>query len=569
MATGLEDGCALKPCPSPHAGFDLPDLDSEDPGSDVLLDDCSFDFQEDGPPVSDACSFDSTNDAMMADGGRFDLNHELFMSDTCGFDLLDDTMLVSEADNAEIVPSQDVGFGLQIGSSSGGAMAGSGPLLQQSDKTHAPQCCYQWALRLVDLLLSEFGFAHLQRSWANKRVMFSSYFSGIGGLEVALEFLNAAWKARDLPGCFVSVSACEKNPACRRVLEGRNKDGHLQRDVMHNFVPDPTDKLARLQGFQARKAFFENLKVVSSCPCCGEFPRPEADMDVTGSPCQPFSSDGVGMGREDPRIVCLIAYSRVHRARGTKALIHENVERFEAELLSELFPEYRIFEVHSEPSHCGFPFLRRPRVYHLLVREDVQLLADPVKVYSKLAASLQQHFSSSPSWAWITSLPTESDLLNEENAARACKHLDPVAKLSPSWSYLLTEKQQGYLAHAAEQWWNRYGVAASADDRCVVNLGDNPAKRRVPKPGPLMTFKHNAGILWLAGKSRWLTARERAAAMSFPVYSCLAEQALLEADNLTRSAAAVGNSFHVANVGLVIVSLLLSLGHPLPPAWPR
>ena len=49
MATGLEDGCALKPCPSPHAGFDLPDLDSEDPGSDVLLDDCSFDFQEDGP----------------------------------------------------------------------------------------------------------------------------------------------------------------------------------------------------------------------------------------------------------------------------------------------------------------------------------------------------------------------------------------------------------------------------------------------------------------------------------------------------------------------------------------
>lgn len=148
-------------------------------------------------------------------------------------------------------------------------------------------------------------------------------------------------------------------------------------------------------------------------------------------------------------------------------------------------------------------------------------------------------------------------MLAAENAARKKRKLEPVCKVSPDWSYLLTPKQQQFLANGLQQ--------LKSTERSVINLGDNPEKRRVPAAGgPLPTFKHNAGILWVPERRRWLLPLERAAVMGYPVFAQLASTASVDLDSVTRDASQIGNGFHIACAGLVIASVLSSLGHPLP-----
>ena len=53
--------------------------------------------------------------------------------------------------------------------------------------------------------MSKFGLPYLlQNTWTARSVVLSSYFSGIGGLEVALAYLNAAFKALASWICFLS-----------------------------------------------------------------------------------------------------------------------------------------------------------------------------------------------------------------------------------------------------------------------------------------------------------------------------------------------------------------------------
>ena len=56
--------------------------------------------------------------------------------------------------------------------------------------------------------------------------------------------------------------------------------------------------------------------------------------------------------------------------------------------------------------------------------------------------------------------------------------------------------------------------------------------------------------------------------MGFPCTNEAARQAGVATDDLTCSIPAaanyIGNSFHVANAGAVLMATLLSLGHPLP-----
>lgn len=148
-------------------------------------------------------------------------------------------------------------------------------------------------------------------------------------------------------------------------------------------------------------------------------------------------------------------------------------------------------------------------------------------------------------------------MLAAENAARKKRKLEPVCKVSPDWKYLLTSKQQQYLADGLKQ--------LKSIECSVINLGDNPEKRHVPAAGsPLPTFKHNAGILWVPEHNRWLLPLERAAVMGYPVFAQLASSASVDLDSVTRDASQIGNGFHIACASLVIASVLRSVGHPLP-----
>lgn len=212
---------------------------------------------------------------------------------------------------------------------------------------------------------------------------------------------QASSEPEALGGSLVSVSACELNIACRRILQQRAcAPSHIQTDVFSNFSHCPPAGTS-FPGFEKFKTHLQGLQLIRSCPCCGEHPRPVADVDMSGTPCQPFSKDGTRLGKEDHRISCLIAWACIHRKQKTKVLIHENVVGFPQSLLEELLPEYCIFAIKSEPADSGFACVRRTRLYHILIREDVQILRDPSTTYKELSAALRSAVGASHDWRWI------------------------------------------------------------------------------------------------------------------------------------------------------------------------
>lgn len=69
-----------------------------------------------------------------------------------------------------------------------------------------PALLFRFAFIIGRTLVSKFGLSYLlQNTWTARSVAFSSYFSGIGGLEVALAYLNAAFKALASWICFLFI----------------------------------------------------------------------------------------------------------------------------------------------------------------------------------------------------------------------------------------------------------------------------------------------------------------------------------------------------------------------------
>ena len=53
--------------------------------------------------------------------------------------------------------------------------------------------------------------------------------------------------------------------------------------------------------FEEKKAILSQCPVFEDCPCCG-VPRPDCDVDMSGSPCVAWSSAGKRRGAEDPTL---------------------------------------------------------------------------------------------------------------------------------------------------------------------------------------------------------------------------------------------------------------------------
>ena len=120
----------------------------------------------------------------------------------------------------------------------------------------------------------------------------------ISGLADVCLLYQASSEPEALGGSLVSVSACELSAACRRILQQQACAlSHIQNNVLSNFSPWPAE--SNFPGFENFKNKLQNLSLARSCPCCGEHPRPLADVDMSGTPCQPFSKDGARLGKED------------------------------------------------------------------------------------------------------------------------------------------------------------------------------------------------------------------------------------------------------------------------------
>ena len=430
--------------------------------------------------------------------------------------------------------------------------------------------CFEWASIAMQTVAQELGqemHARLgRRPWT-----FCSHFSGLGSLEVALEMLQAAYPPVDRARLRVeSRYACEVTPQLRRVLESR-VSGCVFKDVMGRMTGAVRHPRGGFEGmsFDDKVEAFRGATVspIAECSKHGILCRvPTADVDVSGSPCQPWSTATCTSGVRGGRHRCahlILAWSAIMRKDRPPLAIHENVRGLRKALLLQLLGDlYDIQQLSAEPAHAGFGFARRKRSYFVLSLRGRVATPSLAKLYARISSRLLWPAGAWPAWIWGAGPP---ELLEEENLARQRRGLDALeANPSADWTYLLTAKQQGYVDKYCAMASKRprgepEHVDARQDERCVFDLSQSPAHMGGGRVAELPVMRRSCCLLWSPARRRWMTARERAAVMGFPVTEELARIARVPQDVLTPTqASAIGNAMHVANLGIVILAVMAS-----------
>ena len=148
----------------------------------------------------------------------------------------------------------------------------------------------------------------------------------------------------------------------------------------------------------------------------------------------------------------LVSWCRIMDAQRVPLAIHENVIGFDRAVLEELLShEYDIVELRVSPSDVGFSFLRRPRLYYVLVRRrSLRITRDIGATYLEICRHMHHHgLEPTPAWPWQASA---EQVLAAENVARKRRGMGAVATPSRGWAYLLSGKQQQYVREQESRW---------------------------------------------------------------------------------------------------------------------
>ncbi len=236
-------------------------------------------------------------------------------------------------------------------------------------------------------------------------------------------------------------------------------------------------------------------------------------------------------------------------------LIHENVGGFDTSMLEEMLGElYELVVLAVKPKHAAFPMVARPRSYSVLfLRGQVEHIASVSTLYDQVKQALGGFVPKPP----VSSLFILGDscCLVEENRLRRLKDLPVLAKPSGDWSYLLTEKQRGFLSG-----YLSLCPPTLHSGEIVFDLSQSPRFRcRCSSQGVLPTITRKSVRLWMPSRARWLLPIELAHAQGFVVTPSSAEDAMVPMDVESYTFGQVGNSMHMASVGSVMAIALASV----------
>ena len=95
----------------------------------------------------------------------------------------------------------------------------------------------------------------------------------------------------------------------------------------------------------------------------------------------------------------------------------------------------------------------------------------------------------------------------------------------------------------------------------IVYLGDDGKYLHGISDQRISTFRHSGGLYWALGHDRWVLVKEMLAAMGWPTFPHLSHAALvpIAIPKMPKSILRkkIGNSMHVANLGVLILCALL------------
>lgn len=387
----------------------------------------------------------------------------------------------------------------------------------------------------------------------------STFFSGMGCVEVAGDMLSNAVKAVFGSGHHKFTVACEVDYRLQELLKCRTENC-IFKDIL-DFVPGLRWQDVRTMGPQQRfdkvcahfrpQSCQRCVRHESLCRCTG------SDFDFSGSPCQPYSVMGKQGGLADERSLLLFVWMAIIRHYRPAIAVHECTPTFFISLLdSFLGPYYHIHHLTTSPEVFGWTCVRRQRVFSILVRkEGTTVLGDVPEIYNIVCKQLSNRQSHLP----ITCVMIASDkaLLDEENRCRRKRKMMILNRKSDDWSYLLTPKQREYLKDYHHLWRDEVKTNPELDSGCIFDLSQNPIKIKVWSGAErrLPTLRKSCYILWSPWLRRWLIGQEIALAQGFPVTETAAAASQTPLDAVTLRLARYGdygNGIHVIQAALIM-----------------
>ena len=426
---------------------------------------------------------------------------------------------------------------------------------------------FRWAILLVSFLHSIVPANLLHLSLLVKQLSVSSFFSGRGTAEQALQSLQAACLRAGFGGSFDFVSVCDsgRNNLCILKQQVSSKCCVWNDILKLSPVASAIFKAASAVGELDFWPTWEQIRsagLLESAPGCWQHPTqgscacPTSMLDISGSPCNQWSKAGKCLGERSPLMVLLMVWCLWVLTMKPLVLIHENVVGFDVTILCQLLGglyDCRILTV--SPKDSGFSFVTRTRLYMVFFfRGKVTAVADIQEVYQEVSRRFQSLGLLRLEDCFIAS---EEELAEEFQKVRTLRERDGICheetQLQGSgWMDLLTQKQQQRLQELSEMWKQKHGIQPHLCKHCVLNLGHNPVCRQMTGgDGRMPTITTNCKLWWVPYLRRWLLPSELAVMMGFPTSRSLAEAAGLQCHPMSFSSSQVGKAMHLANVGCV------------------
>ena len=423
-----------------------------------------------------------------------------------------------------------------------------------------PSFC--WASICLDVAFGTISRDDLAKSFLLQAQSGASDFHGLGGDTQAVRQLKAALASYGLAMRLSVSRVSESDPHCLAHTLSDPEIAQVVPDIrdfvcgyMYTEQMSFTEKVRAI--FAGVPSYFvRDLKAPTgfSPAAWGE----PLDLGIGGIPCTDISKIGLRHCLNGKTMELWAVFAYKHRMQGTPCIIIENLQdEIVVWLIYYFFSDmYHIHYVTMDPEDVGYQLIRRTRLGFVLLKKGVvNFHLDFYAMHNCMVAELRSKTNTQPCDCL---LGTKADIA-EEVAEMTCSRQHLKKRLSPirHASDYCTVRERGVIKH--------YMKKSHHHNMCkknvIVYLGDDGKYLHGISDQRISTFRHSGGLYWALGHDRWVLVKEMLAAMGWPTFPHLSHAALvpIAIPKMPKSILRkkIGNSMHVANLGVLILCALL------------